>query len=52
LQNAEVEREIKNAMALPTEKKEPEPEPMMVIAEKLKLNGDHKIQRSFFDDIQ
>ena len=45
--NAEVEREIKNAMALPPqplEEKVKQPEPVMV--------GTPKVQRSFFDDIQ
>jgi cell division initiation protein len=49
--NAEVEREIKNAMALPTPKEVPK-EVVMVEKEKTSFADVHKIQKSFFDDIQ
>jgi cell division initiation protein len=43
--NAEVEREIKNAMALPTQ-------PAMVDKQKSIFSSEQKVQKSFFDDIQ
>jgi cell division initiation protein len=45
--NAEVEREIKNAMALPTQ-----PQPINVETTKPQFADVQKIQKSFFDDIQ
>jgi cell division initiation protein len=43
--NAEVEREIKNAMALPTQ-------PAMADKQKSIFSSEQKVQKSFFDDIQ
>jgi cell division initiation protein len=45
--NAEVEREIKNAMALPTQS-----EPALVEKQQPQFADVQKIQKSFFDDIQ
>lgn len=44
--NAEVEREIKSAMALPVQ------EPVLVEKQQPQFADVHKIQKSFFDDIQ